>query len=322
MKPLLSFFYLPLTTFFLSTQVYSEELLFQESAKFIEKPIELKESPLQEWILKIKNIVHNEKLLNPSGLAANTLIQQGNLSDEQLNLLSYYVEVRPLAGAQRVYVALFYNRHHMNKTLIRTSLFQDGGPGVIKGQVPTGHELFLHESLVAARGLNLKGSQIRTLMELSPPSNKPLWPEEKLFYKRILPQLDARHTDEDYFVIAVNVAGFSLDTLGHEVAHSLFDTLPAYKQIVMNFWYETVTAEDRQTITRLLGDIYDSETVIIDEFQAYLLQPSVPVAQSDRLKDFVPKYKRALLHELKSHSLPVPYEQADECQQILAGFGN
>ena len=277
--------------------------------------IGMSETAIGQWVSHVKAQVNSE-MLNPQGAMQAWLTKYGSLSDYERHLLSYFVEVQPLAGTDRVYLALFYSRLHMNKTLIRSSLFQDGGPGVQTGVVPRGNELFLHESMEAARGLNLRGERIRTMFDLSVSQGVSLYTEEKAFADNILPILEERHPKKDYYIIAFNVAGFSLDTLGHEVAHSLYDTLSEYKAVVNHFWKNVVSKQDRAKIRLILKEIYSSEEVIIDEFQAYLLQPKVPAPQSELLAEFVPKYMMPLIEALNAKNLPLPTLQSG-CDSAL-----
>ncbi|MCB0357233.1 MAG: hypothetical protein KDD40_09510 [Bdellovibrionales bacterium] len=293
----------------------SDLIIPTQRLKFINEPTPMSEKVIGEWLTSLKGQVNGE-MLNSDGIMNLRLQQQGQLSDYERHILSYAVEVKPLQGAKRVYLALFYSRLHMNKTLIRSSLYQDGGYEVAKGVVPTGNELFLHESYEAARGLNLRGDQINEMLSRSRQQGIPLNLEESVFSEEILSKLQQRHPKNDYFIIAFNIVGFSWDTIIHEVAHSLFDTVPEYKEVVFDFFYNTVTKTDREKINQILSKIYSGESVIIDEFQAYLLQPKVPAAQSDMLGDLVDKYRQKLINTLVANGVPLPIE-SNECETKL-----
>lgn len=308
--------YLYVLIFIQTTSLASATEIHNSRAIFVNEKQSLNDRSLGKWLSDLKSIV-NSDMLSPVGEMNRRLIEQGDLSDRDRHLLSYYLEVKPLEGSEKIYLALFYSRLHMNKTLIRSSLYQDGGPGVDKNVVPKGDELFLHESYEAARGLNLRGSKIRAMMDQSIRENRPLLQEEEVFYKVILPKLESLHLNEDFFVIAFNLVGFSIDTLGHEVAHSLLDTNPDYKKVIYDFWAKKVSETDKNKIRSLLSDVYSSEPVIIDEFQAYLLQPKVPAPQSELLAEFVPKYLSSLVKALKDKSLPLPFVQESSCSQKL-----
>ncbi|MCB0391050.1 MAG: hypothetical protein KDD58_07160 [Bdellovibrionales bacterium] len=306
-----------LSVFFsLLAQSESKEVkLLSSQLNFIDQPVELNEESIGAWVSQLK--VHvNTSMLDPQGRMQSVLTEKGKLTDEEAHLISYYVEVKPLQGTKRVYLALFYSRQHMNKTLIKSSLYQDGGLNFEAGNVPKGNELFLYESIIAARGLNLRGSKITAMFTESQRQGRLLYKEEQAFKENILSNLNARHTNEDYFIIGFNVTGFSLDTLGHEVAHSLYDTLPGYRNVINNFWMNKVSEVDKEVIRQRLSGIYSTEEVIIDEFQAYLLQPKVPAPQSEMLHDFVGKYMSALIVDLKANNLPLPII-AKSCNSVL-----
>jgi len=290
----------------------------KEQFVFIEDSLSMNEPSILEWLVGVKRIVNTETMLNPSSLFAKTLFQKGNLTDHDRHLLSYRVEIRELENVPNTYVALFYSRLHMNKTLIRSSLFQDGGPDVEAGTLTKGEHLFYHESLEAARGLNIRSTTLDRVNQLTQQSryltlSNPESPfyEEQRFLEQMLPILRAKNNGEDFFLIAANVVGFSLDTLTHEIAHALFDSNKEYQYFIRKFWNNTVTSADKEAIREILGGIYTSEDVFIDEFQAYLLQAEVPIGQSDLLALFRPKYKARLQKALERNNLTLPYKSTD-----------
>lgn len=106
--------------------------------------------------------------------------------------------------------------------------------------------------------------------------------------------------------------GFSIQTMkdqkgviSHEVFHALSFLNADYREVVRGFWREHVSAEDRAAITNEIGLAYnvDDEDLVIDEFQAYLVQSG---AERDRMKTYVPKYRDALLSELRAAGLVLP----------------
>ncbi|MCB0342718.1 MAG: hypothetical protein H6626_00395 [Pseudobdellovibrionaceae bacterium] len=290
--------------------------LSEKRVRFSPLPLPLTEPAAKEWVTAFKNQA-NAYMMRSNSDFGKALNWYRNFSDYDRHLYNYHVQVRPVEGLNNVYVALFYSRLHMNKSLIRPSLFQDGGPGVEVGHVAKGNELFYHESIEAARGLNLRR---RDLIQFAKATGGNLLPEEQMIYNHILPILNGRHRGGDYFLIGLNVVGFALDTLGHEIAHALFDSYPAYKNTIKDFWQNTLTESDREEIRNRLAFAYEGEDVIIDEFQAYLLQPKVPVAQSEVLEDFAEKYSHALVEKLNSLGLPNPtfgLEPKNRCGDLL-----
>ncbi|MCB9061351.1 MAG: hypothetical protein H6622_07505 [Halobacteriovoraceae bacterium] len=282
--------------------------------RYNSEDLKLDSEAVGQWASKVKGEV-NSSMLDENSEFGKFLAANGDMTDRERHVLSYFVEVRPVEQLKNVYAALFYSRLHMNKTLIRTSLFNDGGPGVKKGELPPSHSLFLHESMEAARGLNLKGSQINKFYQLAQQNDYSLYEEEKVF-KPILDNLMDTHPDGNFYLIAFNIVGLSMDTFGHEVNHALFETNINYKNIIKNFWHKKLTDSERQLVRDALGAIYEGEDVIIDEFQAYLLQPEVPAAQSSLLPHkVVLKYKNELIAILRKNNVPVAF--APTCESFF-----
>ncbi len=103
--------------------------------------------------------------------------------------------------------------------------------------------------------------------------------------------------------------GFSIQSmkdqkgvLTHEVFHAYTFLNPRYRAVVSDFWKQTVTAEDRASITKEIGLAYnvEDEELVMDEFQAYLIQSN---ADKDRMRTFVPKYREALIKRLADENI-------------------
>lgn len=99
-----------------------------------------------------------------------------------------------------------------------------------------------------------------------------------------------------YYVIA-----FPLDApidyrtiVTHEIHHAQFYLSPPLRQAVSEFWNSEISAEDRALMRSILGNVYNrqNEALMIDEFQAYMLQED---AEHALLSQFVGKFKSALI---------------------------
>ncbi|MCB1216318.1 hypothetical protein KDL44_02935 [bacterium] len=90
--------------------------------------------------------------------------------------------------------------------------------------------------------------------------------------------------------------------LYHEMLHGIFFTEPEYEQRCREFWQQQLSADERRAFSTLLASLnYDPafETLMINEFQAYLLTPPAPASGSRILlergqrllkPDFLPEY--------------------------------
>ncbi|MEZ5336764.1 MAG: hypothetical protein R3F46_00735 [bacterium] len=90
--------------------------------------------------------------------------------------------------------------------------------------------------------------------------------------------------------------------LYHEMLHGIFFTEPEYERRCREFWQQQLNADERRAFSTLLASLnYDPafETLMINEFQAYLLTPPAPASGSRILlergqrllqPDFMPEY--------------------------------
>jgi hypothetical protein len=279
----------------------------------LESPIEAKEPAFAAWVSEMKSN-GNRYMLDSNSAFAKYLELHGDLTTDERTQLNYLVEVKPLVGSPNVWVALFYNRTQMNKSLIRSELFVHGGPDTTPHEIPSSSNLFMHECFEATRGLNLLGSEILRFWDSLQGSKTKPFPEEEAFFLNILLPIKDHLKSENFYLIGVNVAGMSYDTLGHEVAHGLFATDPVYKFAITKVWNDQVSASDKEAIKETLGEIYPDPNVLIDEFQAYLLQPAVPLAQSNMLAKFL-KYQPMLSKALQEVGRSAPF--STDCATAL-----
>lgn len=112
-----------------------------------------------------------------------------------------------------------------------------------------------------------------------------------------------------YYVIAVS-AQASQDyhpTVSHEIHHARYYLQPELRALVNEFWRFEVTPDDQISIKQKLGAIYNiqDEQVIIDEFQAYILESG---ADSGPLTKFAKLYRAKLLSLLKNRIAYLPIE--------------
>jgi hypothetical protein len=94
------------------------------------------------------------------------------------------------------------------------------------------------------------------------------------------------------------IIGIAATSISHELRHARYFLNEGYRKTVNEFWNTVVSPEDRQLITQRLGVIYDANNtdLIINEFQAYLLQDGMP---GGRVRYFT-KYRAPLMMALHS----------------------
>jgi hypothetical protein len=266
-------------------------------------PLLTTESEVLLWIRDFKKEMIQGYMLNlKSRFAKFSQAFGSRASDDARNKLTYRVDVRPLEKLPGVYVALFWDPISMTKSLLRADLYAHGGSGIKRGHIATGNEVFYQESLCACRGLNLYGPDLFDFFSLKTESLQ----EESVFYSRILAPLFKKFPrGKGLTLIAVSLRTFSLDTLGHEILHAHWDQFENFRKIVKRFWRADVKPADKKSIIDSLGFIYGKTEldVLLNEFQAYLLQPRVPAGQSDFLVEFRPKYESALANQLSTAGL-------------------
>ncbi len=279
------------------------------------------EQDIGEWIKSFKSEMIHRFMMNPKSEFGKIATKWGaRLTDDLRNKLIYRVEVKPIKNLDGVYIALFWDPISMSKSLLRTDIHAHGGQGVKKGCVAKGNELFYQESLCAARGYNLSGKDLWKFF-----SNRAIKSsEERVFQRQILDPLFHKHPEgKNLTLIAVSLRTFSLDTLGHEILHAYWNQFEEFRKTVTSFWNENVSQEDKETITNRLGFIYGESQVdvLINEFQAYLLQPKIRVGQSDFLSDFRSKYQGRLSQKLLEKDL-LPQLSEGSCTERISQLKN
>ena len=93
--------------------------------------------------------------------------------------------------------------------------------------------------------------------------------------------------------------------LGHEIYHSQYFNSLRYRDVVNKFWKTMVSESDKEKIKTQLRQTYNIDDsnhpdLLLNEFQAYLLQPE---ANQAMLKDFVSRYQAELKRMLAEHGI-------------------
>lgn len=247
------------------------------------------------WMASIKNKIGARILQN---LTSDT---------DHLDRYIEIAELRELPGA--FVVCAFYQRD-INDALTRMGLYMGAGKGLTAGTIVSQDDFTLlnYKKLVA--GHNLPGSTVldffKTLDGLQNTESRAN-AAEQAFAQGFLTAQRLRDLGQRFYVI-----GFSIQTpkdqkgvVSHEIYHAYYFLTPGYREIVREFWQHQVSHEDQKAITLEIGRAYnvESEDLVIDEFQAYLVQHR---AQTDRMKLFVPKYRARLLSMIEQAKIQLP----------------
>lgn len=243
-----------------------------------------------------------------------------------------YAEVEGLPG---VFLFITHYQHTMNEAFVRLAGLKGEVQGLPKGILaPSRYGLATEVSpaesdalmrMNAARieneerasGQNIPGADFVLLqreltqrMASAPSWYRPDWAEGALLHTV---QNDPRFLKygDRFYVIAMSVqnsitssAPVALGTLSHEIYHALYYTQPAYYATVQHFFHQVITNEEREFVRTTLRKWYgDNEEVIIDEFQAYLLEPG---AENSYLGPLVPTRKAQLISALQAAGVTLP----------------
>jgi hypothetical protein len=214
-----------------------------------------------------------------------------------------YNECAETAQLPGVYVCLSFFAVDMNRILGRASVYAEGGFSVPRGTFAKDTDPDVRKLNVLIEGQDLKSEDLlpyfATVRARCAAGEKALClnPSESQFYERVFAPIAARYKK---FVI-LGVAAQSFDSyqsnLGHEVIHAQYMLQPHFKDEIDRFWAALPDA-DKAAIRKILAaNAYDphDEFLMINEFQAYLLEPE---ADDDLLRDFVPKYRAAATQAL------------------------
>jgi hypothetical protein len=253
-------------------------------------------SGLTPWILSIKAAVGGRILAN---LKSNT----GGM-DRYLEC----AEINELPGA---YLCCSFYQQDMNEVFTRMGIFMGAGRGVKEGTLLKhgDHVLTNYKKLVA--GHNLPGPVVsRFYSALAKETDPQLAPNpfESAFQEKFLKYPEVAAHGKRFYVIGISIQNMKTYQciVTHEIFHAKYFLDAAYQEVVNRFWQDSVAAADRARITETIGQAYntDQEALVIDEFQAYLLQAG---ASHDRMKHFVDRYQTPLAKEIAARGIKLPH---------------
>ena len=244
---------------------------------------------LDAWILGIKKKV------------ATAILQNLNASTDHLDRHIAVAGVDEIPG---LFVACSFYQRDINLALTRAGLFMGAGKGTAAGTLvrTSDPKLINYQKLVA--GHNLPGEVISDFVAAGGATGDTdlrLSDDERMFFDTFLHAPAVTACGKVFYLIAFSAQSTKdyRSVISHEVFHAHYALNPAYRAVVRKFWNDVVSAEDKVLITADVGRAYnvDVEQLVIDEFQAYLIQEK---AELDLAKAFVARYQRVLREELKA----------------------
>lgn len=244
---------------------------------------------LSPWILGIKAKIGGRIIGN---LQANT---------DGLDRYLECVEIAELTGA---YLCCAFYQSDMNEAFTRMGLFMGAGKGMAASTLARNDDFVLANYRKLVAGHNLPSTMIRDFyqrLEKEKDASLQATPWESAFQKNFVDSPAVKAKGDRFYVIGLAIQNMKsyANVVTHEIFHARYFLDPVYSETVNRFWRESVTAADRKNITDVVGQAYnvDQEELVIDEFQAYLLQSE---AEKDRMKNFVASYRQKLERTLAS----------------------
>lgn len=255
---------------------------------FIQKPIKAM-TELEEWRLSLKRKVVKQIL-------ADKHTQEG------------YTECRETEEVPGAVLCLSFERSEMNKLFTRASIFSEGSQLAPTGslvsyndkafkifsQLPAGHDIPA-EQLVKYKGLVnekclLKKDYCSSLAEAL------------LFRDVVNPLLKKKGMNFAVISFSVINSYSASSVVSHEMRHAQFFTDDGFRNAVTNYWNHQLNEQERVAIRKKLSLAYDdkNETVMINEFQAYILDTSGEKSTLDFSSE-IAQYQKSLIDYLNTN---------------------
>jgi hypothetical protein len=190
----------------------------------------------------------------------------------------------------------------MNGALGRVGIYTGQGAGMERGTVLAADSPVLANLNKIVAGQNLSGDVVREFFGTMTQTQSPLLRDENDVARMLAsPRMTA--FGDNFYLIAISVLTYDdpKSIVAHEIQHATYHLDPDIRATVGAFWSSAVPDADKAAIRATLGRIYNSanEALMIDEFQAYILQPA---AENAVLGAFVATYRAPLLAALLANN--------------------
>lgn len=194
-----------------------------------------------------------------------------------------------------------YTQNDMNLALTRASFFIEGNGGQSEVVVPTTDRQF-QRYLRLIGGHDLQGKDLLKYYAAAKEAcdkDKKMCPdplETELFENFIVPKAQA---NPDFIIITFALhSGLNWRlVVTHEILHAEYFSNEKYRQVIDDFWHNTMSENQRDAIRQNLAQNYDAKNELLmkNEFQAYILMAG---AERSELGEFVETYRQPLLDRL------------------------
>lgn len=249
------------------------------------QPISVKEGGVANLLTKVKKSVAIKILTN---------------IDKDTSMMDHYMECNGVTEVPGAYVCVTFYQADLNDAFTRIGLFMGAGKGLKQGTLLQASDWKLKNYKKLVAGHNMPGKTIIDFYNNT--KKKPAIKLNKMeasFKASFVNNPVIQAKKDNYYVIGLSVQSTKSQesVVSHEIFHAQYLLTPNYKETVDKFWQTQVSSEDKKKIKETLGKAYNTEdTIIIDEFQAYLIQDN---AEKDFLQEFVKAYRNKLINALK-----------------------
>lgn len=233
----------------------------------------------------------------PEVMSVRTLQQRAEVGSNGISMMKC-AQVLELPGA---YLCASNSQQQMNKTFTRMGIFWGSGKDFPPGTFLSNENSVLKRLEETIAGHNLPGGVISNYFVAADHQSPAdcLNVEERGFEKGFIESPEISALAGRYYLIAFS-ANSVLDyrvVVNHEIHHAQYYLHPELKAAINDFWKNQVTEEDKGVIREMLGTVYNeqNEDLMIDEFQAYILQED---AEHAMLAHFVESYRARLIAQL------------------------
>ena len=259
-------------------------------------------------------VVFSNSPASIEGSGANTIINhvkktvaRGILShlDQDTSAVDQYMACNETSEIPGFYICVAFYQADLNDAFTRAGIYMGAAKGMEKGTLLKESDWTLKNYKKLVAGHNLPGDVVRKFYRSAMQNpDITLNTMEAQFYSALMSQPQLKNEDTPFYIVGLSVQSTKpqQSVLSHEIYHAQYLLTKNYKSVVDRYWKETVTDDDKDKIRAVLGRAYNTEDyIIVDEFQAYLLQDN---ADKDMLKDFL-SYREGLEKELVSAGVDI-----------------
>lgn len=240
------------------------------------------------------------------------------LDTHAIQMAEQRIDCVKITEAKNVIFCLAYSQYIMNMTFWRPSLYSEGFAHFPQRTVADHNNPSAPYIKYAIGGFNIPSEMFIDFFNEAPKGTYSS--QEKVLVEKLYnPLLKEIGTDEPFYIVTSAVNGGTMsesffNTASHELLHAQLRMTPGYEEVVTKFWNTQVSKEHKTEFIESLRGVYniDDERVMIDEFQAYILQKGAENSVYGSVKkykdiDFVMLYADKLRSELEMAGIKAIY---------------